>query len=108
MNRLIVITASFTATHCWPECPIEEVKYLRNEHRHTFHVTMKWPVLHDDRDREFIVTKNMVNDHLHTDYENRNLGRMSCEMIAEKLMDQFFACFVSVFEDAENGAEVFL
>jgi len=49
----IIINLEFEATHCWPECPIEEVAFLRSPHRHVFHVQMKRDVAHDDRDVEF-------------------------------------------------------
>ncbi len=107
MKTLVVIRTTFSATHNWPECPIEEVDYLRYEHRHTFYVTMKWSVGHDDRAIEFIMQKNVVDAELQRHYDGRNLGRRSCEMIAKELMAEFDADFVSVFEDDENGAEVY-
>jgi hypothetical protein len=105
-NIVITIRTSFTATHNWPECPFPEVAFLRNEHRHTFQVEMKWPVQHDDRDKEFIMTRREVDQYIRENFSNKNMGRKSCEMIAQELMLRFRACFVSVFEDGENGAEV--
>ena len=60
MNRSIWINTEFNATHCWPECPIDEVEYLRHEHRHTFKVKVQLEVIHNDRDVEFIVFKNFI------------------------------------------------
>lgn len=102
----IVIRTSFSALHCWPDCPIKEVSYLKQVHRHVFHVEMKWPVNHNDRDIEFIQMKNRVNKWLQLNYEGADLGATSCEMMCEELMGMFQASFVSVFEDNENGAEM--
>lgn len=103
MTRYIVIKTSFTATHHYPEAE----NYLRFEHRHTFFVTMKWQVSHNNREIEFIDQKEKVNEYIAENYANRFIGRMSCEDIAEELMDIFDACcYVSVFEDDENGAEI--
>lgn len=106
MPTNIIINTSFTATHHWPECPIETQSHLRHPHRHIFHVKMKWEVHHDDRDIEFIEMKRLVDDFIMQTYWDRFLGRTSCEMICEQLADQFNACYVRVMEDNENGAEL--
>jgi hypothetical protein len=107
MNINVVIRTQFHATHCWPGCDIESVQYLQHEHRHVFHVTMKWKVTHTDRDIEFISKKNVVEDLISYRYKNKFLGAKSCEMIAVELMKEFPSCiYCSVFEDDENGAEV--
>lgn len=107
MKTYVVITARFSALHFWYNCPIKEVKYLQHLHRHVFHITMKFPVKHNDRDIEFIQMKNKVENYLYTNYEKQNLQNTSCEMIAENLINKFNACYCSVFEDGENGAEVY-
>ena len=105
MNRYIVVKTQFEALHCWPECPIEEVSFLKNLHRHIFYVVMKWKVWHTDRQKEFIVTKRAVDTAIQK--WDKDLGRASCEDIADRLHDTFLDCtFVSVFEDNENGVEV--
>ena len=104
MKKQVVIKTRFEALHCWPECPIPEVKFLKNPHRHIFHVTLKWDVSHGDREIEFIAMKAFVGEYLVQ--LPRDLGRKSCEDIAEMLLAEFDAQFCSVFEDGENGAEV--
>lgn len=103
-KTLVVIRTSFSALHCWPDCPIEEVSYLKNLHRHTFHVEMRWEVKHDNREIEFIAKKNEVNLFLQEYWNSKNLKSMSCEMMAKELARLFFANYVSVFEDNENGS----
>jgi hypothetical protein len=109
MNKRVVIKTQFAALHRWKDCPLDEVVYLRDYHRHVFHVVMKFDVSHSDRDIEFIMKKEEVEAHIKTQYiEVKYLGSLSCEMIAEDLLTCFGASFVSVFEDDENGAEVFV
>lgn len=107
-GTLVVLNTRFSAIHSWPNCDIEEVAYLRNPHRHEFHVTMKFKVTHDDRDIEFIRMKNRVDRVLRRNYHNKDLGAKSCETICKELMAEFGACFVRVTEDGENGAEITL
>lgn len=103
----VILNTRFSATHQWSRCPYPEVAYLKMEHRHEFHVQMKFKVRHDDRDIEFIRMKEIVNRFIVNNWEAKFLGNMSCEMIAKRLMKEFDACYVRVMEDGENGAEVF-
>jgi len=106
----VIVKSAFEAVHSWPECPIDEVAFLRHPHRHIFHVTVKIEVSHDDRDVEFIVFKRKVNEYLEAFYSGKDIGRESCEMIAKEIISYFSEKYsihsVSVFEDNENGAEV--
>lgn len=103
----IIVNTKFSAIHSWPDCDIAEVDYLKNPHRHLFHVTMKAHVNHDNRHIEFIQLKNKINQFLRNTWEEKNLGRMSCEMMTTKLYQEFPICFyVRVMEDGENGAEL--
>lgn len=109
--RRVFIKLQFTALHCWPECPIEEVSYLRNLHRHAFHVMIRFKVGHDDRDIEFINAKNEIHKWIQENWEGEDLGRLSCEQMATKLSIKFShldPCYVCVSEDDENGAEIWV
>ena len=105
MKIFIVIRTNFEALHCWPECPYPGVSYLVSQHRHVFYVEMKW-LVDVDREKEFILLKTEVNGWLRENWERKNLGSKSCEMLGVELMERFNADYVSVFEDNENGAEV--
>ena len=107
MKRCIVIKTNFSAVHHWPDCPIKEVAYLTMPHRHLFYVTFKFSVNHNDRDIEFISKKIEIERYLNNEFANKFISAMSCEQIAEQLLIHFNADFVSVFEDNENGAEVY-
>lgn len=100
----VFITTQFEATHNWPNCPFDEVAYLRDPHRHIFHIKAHKQVHHDDRDVEFIMLKHAINDYLIGVYPNRQFGAKSCEMLARELIDKFGLCRCEVSEDNENGA----
>jgi hypothetical protein len=102
----VVLKTDFIAVHCWPGCDIGTVSFLKYPHRHNFYVVMKFPVTHNDRDIEFLSKKQEVDTFIKNRYSYTDLGPMSCEDIAEQLLDKFGASFVSVYEDNENGAEV--
>jgi len=113
LTTYIVVSTSFVGLHAWNDCDIEEVGFLRNLHRHIFHVTVKWKVKGDNRELEFFVCKERVDLFIHSRWPyvqeagyGRFLGGRSCEMIAKEIMEGVNADFVSVFEDNENGAEV--
>lgn len=103
-RSFVVIRTSFEAIHCWPECPFQYADFLKQRHRHIFHVEMKWETK-EDRQVEFIEMKKKVDELLRNCYQYQDLGRRSCETIAFEIASAFEADFVSVFEDGENGAE---
>jgi hypothetical protein len=101
----VVINTQMTKVHCWPECPFDDVSFLQHPHRHTFHIRVKIPVYHDDRDTEFIQFKNKLDEFLYTRFPS-DIGRTSCEMICKNILDHFDnISYVRVMEDNENGAE---
>jgi len=102
----IIVKLKVEGIHCWKNCPIEEVKYLRDLHRHTFGIACKKEVNHDDRDVEFIEFKHKIQDYLNKKYFDTKFkcllfNSMSCEMIAKELMDEFDLEMCSVDEDDE-------
>ena len=105
-EKTIWIRFNFEARHKWSNCPIKDVYFLRNNHRHVFHVKMCWVVSHNDRDIEFIDMKKKVVSWVRNNWEYRDLGQKSCESMAEDLLLEFNAQFVSVSEDGENGATI--
>lgn len=113
MRTGIIVNFAIEGLHHWPECPIEEVAYLKDKHRHTFCFTCKKLVSHDDRDTEIIIFKNTVRAYLRSKYGRSiegirecDFGSMSCEMLARELVERFDLYYCSVLEDNENGGEV--
>ena len=103
-RRTIFCSTSFVAIHHWhgAQPPVE---YLRDKHRHLFKVQVRAVVQHNDRDIEFITLKEMVERHCFEQWHGRDIGQMSCEAIAQEILEAFpelESCTVS--EDGENGA----
>lgn len=109
---LVYATITFEGVHCWLRAP-EEVKHLRNRHRHIFHVKAVMQVNHDDRDVEFIMLGHRIREWILKQYPKYSeasadttvdLEYTSCEALARALLEAFglFSCEVS--EDNENGA----
>ena len=114
MQTNIVVKFQVEGVHNWPEASKFEptMKYLEHPHRHMFHIVAKKEVFHDDRDVEFIMFKRKINRYLREMYYTSELdlcdfGSQSCEMIAEELYKEFDLCYCAVYEDNENGAEVY-
>lgn len=97
--------------HRWKDCPIEEVSYLRNYHRHIFHIICYAFVDHNDRDIEFIELTHKIKSYLNNQYYNKNYNCLffdgrSCEMLAEEILNKFNLYEVEVNEDGEGGSIV--
>ena len=107
----VVARVQVEGIHRWSVCPLEEVSYLRNYHRHMFHIHCKAYVNHADRDIEFIQLSHKVRDHLHKKYYNEQyqclfFGDQSCEMLADDLVNKFNLYECEVNEDGEGGSIV--
>ena len=91
----------------------EEVKYLRNAHRHLFHISVKIEVFHNDRELEFLMVMHDIKNYVQYKYlQDEYIIINSCEMLAEdilgyvnKMYGQRY-CEVEVSEDNENSAIV--
>lgn len=99
--------------HNWPDAGKEDlsVVYLKENHRHIFHIRVIKSVKHSDRDIEIIGFKKEILEYLNNKYFDttlklHNLGARSCEMLAEELCEKFDLELCSVLEDGENGALV--
>ena len=115
MKTNVIVKLELDGMHNWPDARkvFPEVGFLSDVHRHVFHITAKKHVTHSDRDVEFIMFKRDVQEYLRnkyyrSDYRSHFFGAMSCEMIAKELLEYFECEYVSVFEDDENGAEVYI
>jgi hypothetical protein len=105
MKTFIFIQTQFEAIHRWSNAP-DEVSFLRNPHRHVFHVRMRFNSTYD-REIEFILMKRNLLDYVTKAFHLKDLGEMSCEKICECLKIAYpTSCYISVSEDGENGAEL--
>jgi len=108
MKKTIIIKTRFEAIHCWPECPYDDVAFLRNPHRHEFWIEVEIEVSHNDRDIEFIKAKRELDSWL-TSVFGKDIGSISCEELAETIMNSglfWHVQSVTVLEDGENGAKI--
>lgn len=108
----VYCTLRIEGTHNWAKCPFDEVEYLRDDHRHLFHIKANKVVTHTDRDVEFIMLKHQIQQYLMDNYYTGEVrlcefGSMSCEMIALELTHEFELSSCDVSEDGENGAVVY-
>ena len=105
MTTYAVVRFTVPGFHRWPDAP-EHRAYLRNEHRHLFHVEVAVEVTHDDREIEFHDLQKFCR------HDFMLSGPMSCEMACKHLHDCLETRYpkrkriVSVFEDGEVGAMV--
>lgn len=110
IKRAIIVNFRIEALHRWAECPLDDVSYLRDLHRHVFHIKAVKAVDHGDRDIEIIEYKRLLKDYFvkffDLQYNCANLGNRSCEHIAQELLTYFGLVSCEVLEDGENGAKV--
>lgn len=104
MSAFVYVTTQFVAFHRWTEAP-DEVAFLRQFHRHVFHVKMLMHVAHNDRDLEFFILKARLEAYIQSKLVGRYVD-WSCETMATMILNQFEAAQVDVSEDGENGAVV--
>lgn len=112
IKRNIIVSLQVEGLHSWSECPIPRVSFLRNIHRHIFHIKIEKEVSHNDRDIEIIMFKREVTEYLRKKYFSKKSNTIifknkSCEMIAEEILKKFNCVSVEVLEDNENGARIY-
>jgi hypothetical protein len=116
MKQSIIVKTQLEALHSWKNIPSDHPsQYLKNPHRHLFHIELRFSVSHSDRDIEFIDFKQKV-DYFLQNYFVRcsnshltNINSYSCEMLANLLLQKYQPdeCYwVQVLEDGEMGAIV--
>lgn len=108
MSMQVFVTTEFEGFHHWPEAP-EQVRFLRNVHRHLFKVAVFVDVSHDDRHVEFILLKRTLED-LIAETNAGDTKTWSCEQWARWIATRLpivagvDVVQVEVSEDGENGA----
>jgi len=85
MKKYIKVKTQFEGIHQWKDCPYEEVKFLRDPHRHIFYVEVVTEVTHSDRAIEFFMMKKDIDAVIKKVIKPPDLGSKSCEMMCEDL-----------------------
>lgn len=112
MKSFIIVSLEVFGLHCWDDCNLMQVDFLKNQHRHKFLFKSCFEVSHDNRELEFIVVKDRIDAFLNIEfydpiYRCLNFGSMSCEMLCKEVMKNFSnISWCEVWEDGENGARV--
>lgn len=111
ITNMIRVRTDFEGLHCYPNAP-DEVSFLRQLHRHKFEVVLDIEVSHLDRELEFLMVKNRLDQFI-SDNIIKADKHCSCEMYANMIInfviglygpDRNISCEVN--EDGENGAFV--
>lgn len=106
-NAQVIVTCQVEGFHCWKDCPLEEVAFLRERHRHVFHIKATKTVAHDDRAVEILLLKRQLLAWLASEFGNPcEFGSRSCETLARLLLDRFCLAECEVLEDGECGGRV--
>lgn len=112
MKTFITVKNQFEGVHKYSNAP-EEVKFLRNDHRHIFVVTSKIEVFHEDRELEFIMVKHLINNFLISHGTVWFMETLSCEQVAIQIYNLLKEKYgserkisVEVSEDNENSAVI--
>lgn len=106
-EMLVWTKVALPGFHRWPNAH-EERKYLRDRHRHLFHITVWTEVHHDERDVEFHDLQDVIREWWGPGA--REWDASSCETIARELATHLYvshdtlAYRIDVSEDGESGA----
>lgn len=109
LSTTIYVTTRFAAFHRWVDAP-PEVSFLREYHRHLFHVRLSLRVAHKNRELEFFMVQKVLVDFVREHFEGEYFPH-SCEDLAQFIANhisvrygQGVVAAVEVSEDGENGA----
>lgn len=111
VNKSIFVQFRKAGIHCFPGAKdLKGVEYLASPHRHEFWFRVEIDVVHSDRDIEFILFKEEL-EQLYSGGALK-LDFKSCEMMAEELLAYIIGKYpnrkvaITVSEDGENGGIV--
>lgn len=112
ISTQVLVRTQFEGFHFWSDAP-DEVAFLRELHRHIFHVEVLITVEHNDRAVEIILLKRFVDKICSSLTERIKQEGLSCENIAHHIAKTVISkynpdiCVVQVLEDNENGGTVY-
>ena len=105
MKRFILTHNEVEGFHQYPNAPAN-CDYLSDKHRHIFVIDCSFEVAHNEREIEIITQQRLIYDFLVMQFGRpAQFGNMSCESIAENLLEAFpemSSC--TVREDGYGGA----
>lgn len=107
-TALIYVRFERKGFHQYPDAP-EQVEYLKQRHRHLFKFEVGVEVYHDDRDIEFHMFQQEIENLFEGTLE---IDNKSCEMLCRDIGEYVTSTYpgryvyVNVSEDGECGATV--
>jgi len=108
-NKTVILDFEVEGFHYYPNAP-KVVDFLKDRHRHLFQIRAGYKVNDSNREKEIFIQQDFLKEYLTESYgypcEFKN---MSCEMIAEDLLDfikEDSGIWIEVFEDGKGGARV--
>lgn len=109
MKKTVILDFELVGFHKWDNAP-KEVDFLSYKHRHNFRFRLGYKVTDSDREIEIFIQEDIIKEYLTECYGSPlHFEGMSCEMIAEELL-QFAkedgCVWAEVFEDNRGGARV--
>lgn len=106
MAKYVDTYNSVVGFHRYPTAP-QFCLYLAARHRHVFVVRCSFEVIHNNRQVEINDRQNEIESYLCSKYGRPcEFGDMSCEDIAQELIEYFGASKVQVLEDGYGGATI--
>ena len=105
--RTVILDFDIEGFHHFPNAP-SVVSFLEHDHRHLFQIRAGLKVDDLNREKEIFIMQEHLKEYLIESYGSPcQFEAMSCEMIARTLYKHFDLEYCSVFEDNENGAEIY-
>ncbi len=115
LKKTVILDIDVEGFHRWEQAP-DEVSFLRHRHRHLFRIRAGVEVIESDREKEIFIMQGHLRQAIAWRYRSmRTTGgevdffNDSCEMIAEKLLDELYDQgfrWIEVLEDGRGGARV--
>lgn len=105
MKREVITHNAVEGFHCYPGAK-GGIGYLSARHRHIFEIRCRAEVSHNEREIEINTMQNEIQLALWEEFNAPcEFGDMSCESIAEWLLNHFEQLsYVEVLEDGYGGA----
>lgn len=105
MKRQVITHNEIEGFHYYPDAP-DFCAYLAQEHRHIFVIECGFNVSHNEREIEINHTQHEIADLIKARFDQPAIfGAMSCEAIAEFMLDSFGNMdYCKVLEDGYGGA----
>tara|TARA_R110000772_G_scaffold53171_2_gene121718 strand:- start:4554 stop:4907 length:354 start_codon:yes stop_codon:yes gene_type:complete len=108
VKNTVILDFELVGFHYYEQAP-KQVEFLKHNHRHNFQFRLGYNVNDLDREIEIFITEDFIKQYLTESYGSPlNFEQMSCEMIANELLEfahEDGCVWVEVFEDGKGGAK---